>query len=134
MIFSCGDKKEENKKPKTQLLMEYHNDETTMSIDPKVVYLKSNNKVVTGIIYDNYENGQLIFENSRKDGRAHGLSRFWYENGQLQYEANYKDGKEDGLLRAWYENGQLMVKSNAKSGKKISQECWDEEGNEIDCE
>jgi len=132
MIFSCGEKKVEKGDENDH--NRYHVSETNFSDRPEILLLKSNNKAVTGVVYDKHENGQLIFENSRKDGKADGLSRFWYENGQLQYEGNYKDGKEDGLLRVWYESGQLMAKSHAKLGKKISQECWDEEGKEIDCE
>ena len=117
LIFSCG---ENDKEEETINQNRYHNDETTISKSPKIVYLKSNNKVVTGIIYDKYENGQLKFENSRKNGEANGLSRFWYENGQLRYEANYKDGKEDGLIRFWHKNGQLAGESHADNGENIS--------------
>jgi len=128
LIFSCG---ENDKEEETINQNRYHNDETTISKSPKIVYLKSNNKVVTGIIYDKYENGQLKFENSRKNGEANGLSRVWYENGQLRYEANYKDGKEDGLIRFWHKNGQLAGESHAENGENISARYWDEEGNEI---
>jgi len=63
-----------------------------------------------------------------------GVGYMSYPNGKLDYEANYKNGVLDGLCRSWYLNGQLVTEGNYKDGKLISEKCWDEEGNEIDCE
>ena len=64
---------------------------------------------------------------------GNGVDKGYYENGQLRYETNYKDGIVDGLGKGWYENGQLKSEWSYKDGELISEKCWDEEGNEIDC-
>ena len=56
-----------------------------------------------------------------------------YLGGKTEYEGSYKDGKRDGLWTWWYENGQKMYEKTFKDGYKISEECWDEDGNETDC-
>jgi FKBP-type peptidyl-prolyl cis-trans isomerase len=58
------------------------------------------------------------------------LGTYWYENGQKQIEVTLKDGKEDGLFTEWYENGQKESEVTYKNGELISEECWDEDGNE----
>ena len=80
-----------------------------------------------------YENGQMSGQRKYKDGKRDGLQRSWYENGQLEGEDYYKNGKQDGLERWWYENGQLWYEANYKDGELISEKCWDEDGNEIEC-
>ena len=42
-----------------------------------------------------------------------------YKNGQLKYEINHKNGKLHGLRRWWDTNGQLIQESNYKNGKTI---------------
>ena len=54
-------------------------------------------------------------------------------NGQKEYEGTYKDGKEDGKWTEWYENGQIKEEANFKDGELISEKCWDEDGNEKEC-
>ena len=43
-----------------------------------------------------YEDGQIQFEGSHKDGKPDGKWTFYYENGQIQEQGYVKDGKEDG--------------------------------------
>jgi len=86
----------------------YHIDETTLN--DSGLALQSTNQAVTGVVYSSYENCHIKEENSYNFGRLDGLSRFWYENGQLAYQGNYNNGAF------------------------ISEKCWDEEGNEIECE
>ena len=38
-----------------------------------------------------------------------GFDRLWSRYGKLRLETTYKDGKEHGLERWWHENGQLRV-------------------------
>ena len=58
----------------------------------------------------------------------------WYSDGNKSFEGTYKEGKKDGLWTYWYENGQKMEEETFKDGKLISQECWDEDGNEKECD
>jgi len=57
-----------------------------------------------------------------------------YPNGQKKEEGYYLDEKKDGLWTYWYENGQKMEEETFKDGKLISSKCWDEDGNEKECD
>ncbi len=96
--------------------------------------LKADHEGVNGIVFDTLNNGQLIEESHWKNGTLNGVKKTWYENGQIEYEETYQHGAINGLGRHWYENGQLRAKGNFKDGMLISQTCWDEDGNEFDCD
>ncbi|MBU46576.1 MAG: hypothetical protein CMD28_04015 [Flavobacteriales bacterium] len=58
----------------------------------------------------------------------------YYNNGQLKVETFFnKDFNRDGIYKSYYENGQLKSEENYKDDTVISQKCWDEDGNEIEC-
>ena len=86
-----------------------------------------------GLWTDYYENGQKRSVETYKDGRKDGLYTYWHED-VLMYEGTYKNGKEDGLWTRWYENGQKMTVRTYKDEELISQNCWDEDGSETECE
>ena len=67
------------------------------------------------------------------DGRS-GKWTEWWPNGQKRYAGTLKDGIPDGLITSWYENGQKESEITYKDGEVISGKCWDEVGNEIDCD
>ena len=54
--------------------------------------------------------------------------------GSNKVQEYYKDGKKDGLWKKWHKNGQLQYEKNYKDGEIIFEKCWDEDGNEIECE
>ena len=81
-----------------------------------------------------HDNGQKEEERTYKDGKQDGLHTYWHENGQKKLKGTYKDGKQDGLQTWWYENGQKESEITYKDGEVISGKCWDEVGNEIDCD
>ena len=60
----------------------------------------------TGVSTDYYENGQLEYKETFKNGVENGLTEAYSENGQLQYKTTYKDGLRNGLSEDYYENGQ----------------------------
>ena len=109
---------------------------------------------ITGIIYQEYEFGQLRYEHAYKDGIQDGLSKGWYANGKLKYIENYKDGylngwvkywpldhsdssnvlykegePEEGVLKKWYRNKDLTNETHYKEGKIIgAQKQWNNAG------
>ena len=123
-----------------------------VTIVDDVCYLKADMSIVTGIVTEALEDGQLYSESNWKDGKKDGLHRKWYEggrliyeenykdgghdglakrwhsNGQLEEEGNWKDGKRDGLVKQWYENGQLEEEGNWKNGELDGYKSWDEDG------
>jgi len=80
-----------------------------------------------------YENGNKERKGNFKDGKMDGIWSYWYENGQKDGEGTYKDGRKDGKWTYWYRNGQKALGFIYKDGLLISSKCWDEEGNEKDC-
>ncbi|MDU8884552.1 hypothetical protein RXV94_00165 [Yeosuana sp. MJ-SS3] len=81
-------------------------------------YFKANKELVSGLVKEWYENGQLSQEAILKDGKAVGNFKEWYENGQLNFEATFLDGKQDGLSRIWLENGKLKSETTFIKGQK----------------
>jgi len=66
------------------------------------------------------------------------LTTRWYESGQKWYEGYIKTLNDttsvwNGLYTTWYENGQKKWEGTYKDGERISIKCWDEDGNEPDC-
>jgi len=74
------------------------------------------------------------YEVTYKDGKRYGKWTRWHRNGQKEAEGILKDGKKDGKWTYWYENGQKSGEITYKDGAVISSKCWDEDGNEIDCD
>ena len=80
------------------------------------------------------ENGNLSQEGNYKNDNQDGFWKWYHENGQVEREGNIKDDKQDGVWKDYYENGQLKTEFNFKDGDLISHKCWDEDGNETECE
>lgn len=87
------------------------------SIEDWMCFLKKNSSKVTGIVFNLNDSGNLILENSYKDGIVDGSVKQWFDNGQLQLLSNYKNGNLIGLSQSWYENGQLKTEQNYIDGK-----------------
>jgi antitoxin component YwqK of YwqJK toxin-antitoxin module len=98
----------------------------------QIEYNLSNGKK-DGIQREWYDNGQLLIFENYKDGKREGKFTEWYKNGKLKFEAFYINDLKDGNRRRWYENGQLMFESIYSNDKLISQKCWDENGQIIEC-
>jgi antitoxin component YwqK of YwqJK toxin-antitoxin module len=83
-----------------------------------------------------YEDGQKLYERylKYKDGEFDGFFIYWYKNGQKESEETYKNGKRDGLYTEWYRDGQKKTEYTYKDEELISKECWDEDGNECECD
>ena len=54
-----------------------------------------------------------------KDDKEDGPWKFYYDNGQLRYEGTYKNGKRDGPYKYYNENGQLQEEGNYKDDELI---------------
>ena len=81
-----------------------------------------------------YPNGQLEFEENYQHGKKHGLFRGWWKNGKLDYEGSFKYNQRDGLWKGYYENGQLRKETDFLLQRKLSEQCFDEQGDSAECE
>ena len=87
-------------------------------------------------VIETYENGNIKSITYHKKSRT-GIEKVkyeeYYKNGQKYEEGTYKDGKQDGLYTEWYDNGQKRLEYTYKDGELISEECWDENGDNLNC-
>ena len=95
MFIGCGESEENN-------IHGNRYNENEIVLKNLIAYLKSDaSSYITGVVYRNWENGQLALEQNYKNGIKHGLDKEWYENGQLKHNQNWKDGKREGLHGDW---------------------------------
>ena len=93
-----------------------------------------------GIHTEFHENGKKKSDGTYKDGKSDGLYTEWYENGKKKSEGNYKgvdrwnQPQKIGKWTGWHENGQKESEVTYKNGKEIDKKCWDEDGNETECD
>ena len=84
-----------------------------------------------------HKNGNLLSKEKTIDLVAGGpfkhLFKEWYDNGQIKSREAPQVKKSKIVHTYWYENGQIKKKAKwlNNSGKN---ECWDEEGNKIECD
>ncbi len=55
-----------------------------------------------------FENGQLEYSATYKNGLINGLSTFWYKNGIKESEENWLHGQLNGKVKYWTEQGELQ--------------------------
>lgn len=81
-----------------------------------------------------YENGKIGFQGNYINNKLQGSSSTYYTNGVLHEEGNWKDGSMNGLWKKYHGNSKLKSEIIYKDHESVSQKCWDEEGNETECE
>ncbi|MFC7395550.1 toxin-antitoxin system YwqK family antitoxin [Scopulibacillus cellulosilyticus] len=82
----------------------------------------------TGLTYELYDNGELIYFCFYKDGLAHGLKREFYKSGNIKCEKPMKYGLINGKSFSWYENGNIESMIEYELSIPICQKKWDENG------
>ena len=112
----------------TEYLMQYH-ENGNVKVEGNLI-----DGYEDGIWKEYYKNGQLRYEINFKNGKQHGIYRSYFKNGQVQFILNFKKGKLDDICRGYYDTGQLYLEKIWENGMIIVETCWDEEGNEMDCE
>ena len=87
-------------------------------------------KPFNGIAFQMYDEKNIQFEKSFKDGKQDGEEKYWYENGTLKINTNFKNGKKDGKVSKWHENGQLEEEGFYEDGYMNGVfKGWHENGN-----
>lgn len=79
-------------------------------------------------------NGEIMKQRSflekGKKTILHGLQKTWYDNGQLFYQETYKNGKRHGDLMAYWEDSSRRRHDTFKNGKLKSGKIWNRKGQE----
>ncbi|MDC1161954.1 hypothetical protein OAT18_00790 [Tenacibaculum sp.] len=100
-------------------------------------------------------NGQLASEGYYVNGKANGLMKWYHEKGHLAGIGPMKEGKRDGFWKVYtiedgklgavgnfiegnevglyHENGKIWKERNWYNSVIISEKCWDNKGNIIQC-
>jgi len=80
-------------------------------------YLPNKNNPHTGEIFELYPDFKTMkCKGSLKNGKQHGVWKFWWENGNLMAISTYKDGLLNGSDKKWYENGKIWLNTTYKNG------------------
>lgn len=66
------------------------------------------NNLYSGVVYNNYENGNKMWEYSFQEGYKHGDCIEYHQNGQVYSEAFFNDGSKFGNNKFYNEKGQLI--------------------------
>ena len=62
------------------------------------------------------------------------MSILCFNNGELESYAKYNGGMDDAIIKYYNNNGQLISSTIYLKGNIISKNCWNYNGEEIDCE
>ncbi|WP_339178553.1 toxin-antitoxin system YwqK family antitoxin [Bacillus sp. FSL R5-0560] len=85
-------------------------------------------KPFTGLAYELFENGSLMYFCHYKDGLAHGLNREFYKSGNIKCEEHLKYGLVNGKSVCWHENGNIKSISEVELSVNLVYKEWDENG------
>lgn len=95
--------------------------QTFQTNDPNLKFEKGKlflkEKLFTGKLISQYENGKLRSETKYLNGEKEGIEKSWYENGNLVFERNYKQGKKEGIHLGWHESGEIRFLLQFKEDK-----------------
>ncbi len=81
-----------------------------------------------------YESGKVLNEGRMKKNKQHGEWKGYYKNGKIEWEGRMEENEKDGEWKGYYESGNIRRIGIFNNGVILSQQCWDENGNKINCE
>ncbi|MGF9964545.1 toxin-antitoxin system YwqK family antitoxin [Bacillus rhizoplanae] len=87
-----------------------------------------NGKPFTGLAYELYDNGNLMYYTNYVKGFIEGELIEFYENGNLKSVKKLIHGQSNGTERIWYESGELKFEGEYKFGIALHYMEWDEKG------
>lgn len=89
-------------------------------------------KPFTGLTYEVYPNGNLIYYCYYKNGFKDGDFIEFYNDGKIKSIQHMKRGTISGIESIWYHNGVLKSETKYEYGVCLTFKEWDEEGTLID--
>lgn len=109
----------------SELRVDMDDDDFEFDEDQSATY---QGELLTGVLFERYPNGALANETGYKNGKPHGLSRFWYDDGTLESETMNEDNRAVGVSRSWHRNGVLAEETTYEGGAPVETRKWDEHG------
>lgn len=95
----------------------------------KKAYKKEDSTLVSGIVENYFDTGELKQTKTYKNGILDGPRRVFKKNGELHQEGSYKNGKVNGYRRVWNDNGIIIRERLYKNGVVSWQKQWYDNGN-----
>jgi antitoxin component YwqK of YwqJK toxin-antitoxin module len=68
------------------------------NIERDTIYSKVDVGLVTGVVTDFFENGNIKIYAEYKDGLRNGEFKKWHSNGQIIYSGKFINGKKNGIF------------------------------------
>ena len=96
--FSCGEK------PEVHI-------SKTIQFEGKI-YRLNEEEPYSGIVFDEYPNGQREYEGLYKTGKPNGNLVYWYENGSIKREGRLKNGSPIGKWTYYNPDGSIQQITN----------------------
>lgn len=86
----------------------------------------------TGTAWEFYVNGEVMTEQTFREGVPHGVSRAYRPGERIESERWHDYGRRNGRWRTWHENGRLADELIYERGHIVSRSAWTEDGRPID--
>ena len=88
-------------------------------------------KPFTGLTYETYPNGNLVYYCYYKNGFSDGDFIEFYNDGKVKSMQYMQRGRTFGIEKNWYNNGILKLEGRYEYGVCLTLKEWDEKGNLI---
>lgn len=89
-----------------------HVSEVENRIENDIDQIMYNGEPYTGIVFENYSDGNLKNEVKVVNGIMSGESKEYYPNGELKELTTFESGVPTGLHELYFESGQLGLRTN----------------------
>ena len=94
LFFACGEK------PEVHI-------SKTIQFEGKI-YRLNEEEPYSGIVFNEYPNGQREYEGLYKNGKPNGNLVYWYENGSIKREGRLKNGSPIGKWTYYNRDGSIQ--------------------------
>ena len=86
------------------------------NIERDTIYSKVDVGLVTGLVTDFFQNGNIKIYAEFKDGLRNGEFKKWHSNGQITYSGKFINGKKNGVFIKNDIYGKKLSKAKYKQG------------------
>ena len=98
LFFACGEKTE------VDII-------NTVQFEGKI-YCLNEEQAFSGIVFNEYPDGQREYEGLYKNGKPNGNLVYWYENGSIKREGRLKNGSPIGKWTYYNPDGSIQKSTN----------------------
>jgi antitoxin component YwqK of YwqJK toxin-antitoxin module len=76
---------------------------------------------IESLVIEHYDNGKVSLKGQRNSkGQEEGICEGFYENGNIHWRTSFKEGKKDGIEKWFDKQGNITETSHWKNGQLIS--------------